>query len=319
MNLYELTLREKFRYRWWPRIFEFFGGGGGSSFLGLAGVYFAAYEYLQKWSFFSEFEAEHKRVVFCLLIFSVFIIIIQWRHKKEIQKEQGSSENILTEFVNMVSTVVTKKTDSLVDRLPQIAKRKSLKNVIHPDEQIREIIGRSSDFLKRVFSLEEPNLDITIAEQDHRTGKWKFIHQLNSSWKHGDPENFCKEGFTSKTCLDSGQHIFHPSKSEAADKNTYTKSERDEKSHGDGSIFCQPAIFEFSESKRRFVISIVTYGKRLCDPWDGDTVSKVDSILREITRRLELELILNTIKNYEKNHNREESKAASHGQHDDPN
>jgi hypothetical protein len=95
--------------------------------------------------------------------------------------------------------------------------------------------------------------------------------------------------------LESGQCHYIPSKVVAAKESNYLSGERDQ-GVGDGSIFVAPVAAKCKGVDYEYIISIVTYKRRLSDPWDDLACENVKLFLREISRRIELELYLKTIK-----------------------
>ena len=123
---------------------------------------------------------------------------------------------------------------------------------------------------------------------------WRFYLSLRE-WPHGDAEELVASSSAAHKVIETGQYVFFPSKEYAALDGLYNLGSRDEES-GDGSIFCLPIDIRCKGQTWQYIVSIVTYGARFCDPGDRENERKTEALLREIAQRLELELTLKTIK-----------------------
>ena len=68
---------------------------------------------------------------------------------------------------------------------------------------------------------------------------------------------------------------------------------------GNGSVYCYPVGVAIDGVDQRFVITIITYGNNtLCGSYNDRDTNLVSVLLKEICRRLELELTLRSIKSW---------------------
>lgn len=257
------------------------------------GVYIVAYDIKRtEWRFFQSNPQLHEAIFMVYILAVVPVSVVRWRRFELQRKARRSAEDLFIEFVRMVSTIVDWKTRMIHSRLPSLKKR-SLAKIIHPGEQIQTILRASDVFLRKVYGLSEDDLDIAIKERDPDTGDWHFYQTLRGRMGENVNNFFTKE-CAANTAFETGRPIFLPSKLEGIRDQKYQIGSYDRET-GDGSIFCYPISFQFLQRKRSYVISIVTYGKRLCDPDDCENIKKTKGLLREITRRLELEITLKSM------------------------
>jgi hypothetical protein len=229
----------------------------------------------------------------CILVIAIAVTMRErWK-----ERSLAGTEVVLKGFVSMVANIVQNKIGYLSERAKTVSQSKKYDHVTDPIAQLKVIFKESATFLTTTFSLKEDQIDISIIEKNG-TNPWKFLTSHQTKWSHGDPDSFFK--VDSKSCastvIKSGQDAFHASKKVAAAEDEYELSERD-KQTDDGSIFCIPIKVSSKASNWIFVVSIVTYGRRFCNPHDKRNEEKVIALLKEITRRIELELTHRVIKN----------------------
>jgi len=226
------------------------------------------------------------------VVFLAGISILKWLIERNSNNRLARTEDLMLQFHKMVATIVQ-------DKLTQMASvaaagGRKLESFVLPEPQLDRIFSATADFLRDVFGLEEQQIDVTVlARADN--GPWTMPHKLRKKWQHPPPDSLVAPGTCAYVALGSGQFVFHASKQYASARNRYSLGTRDT-STGDGSIFCDPLIFSYLGHQYQFAVCIVTYGKLLCGPADEDNERKVKALLREITRRIELELYLLIIK-----------------------
>jgi hypothetical protein len=217
---------------------------------------------------------------------------------KERAKERSLAETevLLTDFVEMVANIVQHKISRLAGEAKTVPPSRRVDHVTHPTDQLRHIFTESARFLVKTFALRADQIDLTILERKN-ADSWTFLGK-HQNWNHGSPAQlFDNEACasTASKVIQSGEHVFHASKKLAAADGEYHLSRRDEENE-DGSIYCAPVFVVCRGTSWQFVVSIVTYGKNLCDPHDEANEHKTMGLLREIVRRVELELHLRAIK-----------------------
>lgn len=275
-------------------ISRFLFRGFSTAFIGVSALYFAAIDtWRGDWAFFRDRIQLHENIFLGCLYACLLLALGQWFYDRAGRKAQQNTEELLIGFVEMVAAIVGFKFSHYLHKAEHLT-RKSFDALVAPGDQIRRIMDESSSFLRRIYELSENEIDITILESRTSAPDWRFFQSLRN-WVHADPSAWVTAGSSAHQAISSGQHFLHPSKVKASERGNYKLSTRD-KQWGDGSIFCHSLKIPCRGDEWQYIISIVTYGKRLCDWGDDENVKKTEALLREISRRLELELVLRTIK-----------------------
>ncbi len=196
-------------------------------------------------------------------------------------------------FMKMVGSIVQAKLVRNKAKMETLGAKK-FALLTAPIEQLEVIFSASTEFMKHVFLLEENQVDITILHKGPNRD-WSFLLVHQKTWRHSSPENLVKPGTCAHRALTTGEYEFYPSKKLAHVDGHYELGQRDGAA-GDGSIFCAPSFVHCNDQKHEFILSIVTYGKVLSNPADDENALKVKALLREISRRVEMELCMKVVK-----------------------
>jgi len=212
---------------------------------------------------------------------------------------KNSAEIHLSSFIRKLSEVVNAKASRLQEILPNaINSDLSEDRFIDPKEQIDTIFRSGSEFFKENYGLTDEQIDITIITKDPYEDKWSYTYKRNINWTHTPADKLMKKrNCLAKRCLDSGQSVFHPCKELAADNGEYYPGNRDKKPEGkEGSVYCIPLQVGDDAFQWSHVITIITYGKRLCHPNDKQQKAATRFFLLELCKRIQIELINRIIK-----------------------
>lgn len=164
--------------------------------------------------------------------------------------------------------------------------------ITQPREQVEVIIQEVMDFLKTWIGATLDQCDIVVfhKEQDE---KWKYFASANPAWQRSDADSIFTKNSIAKFCVETGEYHFFPEKRLAAKTRLYHLSERDNRTDR-GSVFCMPITNTFEGWSDHYLILLSTFGVRLCEPDDEKMVKVSKEILKEIFKRVELELLLNS-------------------------
>lgn len=271
-----------------------FFGGFGALVVSFYTIYYTIFQlFANDWEWFRNHKQGHTYTSIVGFVLCALISIGQWWREKKLRKSREGSEQLLISFHEMVAAIVAHKSAALAQKAATLT-QKRFDDLVNP-EQVTKIMTESAAFLSRVFDLSEKQLDITILQKRGDDQNWNFFKCLRQNWSHGPADSFIAPGCAAHEAMTTGQYFLIPSKVRAAKEKRYSLSNRDDQS-GDGSIFCNSLTVTCKGKKSYYVVSIVTYGKRLCDWGDDENIKKTEGLLREISRRFELELILKTIK-----------------------
>lgn len=224
------------------------------------------------------------------------VALLAWLSERVSEQSLEQTEKLLMNFLSMVSRIVDDKAHVLSSKAKTAKTAKKFNHVVTPEEQLRSIFSHGATFLMETFGLQADQLDITILQKKTApgvsSGEWAFVARHQRHWPHGAPSAlFCGTTSCAASVASGGAAVFHASKSVAASNDEYVLSDRDKRQGSDGSIYCDVVSIEDSlGNKWDFIVSIVTYGERFCDPFDEANELKTKTFLREIVRRIQIEL-----------------------------
>lgn len=173
----------------------------------------------------------------------------------------------------------------------------TFKAITHPKDQITYIIDQSLAWMREYFGLLENQLSITIIQIEDSGKRQYFAFEEPRGWNRTKAKVVMSKESTAALAARTGEAVFFADKSRAEKSGDYYKSERD-KTYKQGSIYCYPILVQVPNDTIGYIISITTYGKYLCVPNDQVAAEITKSIMREICRRIELELTLMSMRMY---------------------
>ncbi len=290
--------------RIWFRITKCFDRISKSRFLAgalplITGSYYLILDvWGDKWSWVSDNQTLHEKIfIGCLAASLLSLFLRVFQHSAKIDSDE-TANTLLNNFIATVGAIVEAKTQRFRTKSVQLKHNSNKFNhITQPEEQFRVIGNAVSSFVCNSFGISEDAFDLTIMRKKPGANSWHYIYQ-HQSWSHSDPNALLNGSSAASKCCETKEHTFFPDKYKSARDKQYTLSPRD-KRRGPGSAFIYPASFEARSGSDSYIVSIVTYGKQLCDDWDQPSVAVSASFLREFCRRIELELALHTIKHME--------------------
>ncbi|TKB58358.1 hypothetical protein [Ferrimonas aestuarii] len=263
---------------------------------GLCGFYFLCLDvWGDDWDLIKNHKETHE-LIFSLLMIGAAIVIFFRSMSDYFEEESEKKKTSFSEFFTMITAkIVSEKLKRFKQSATTISKNgDTFKSITKPRDQINIILGEIDNLLYNVFDVKKSGVCTTIMRKDPKTENWHYIFNTNNSWKHTKASTLIDNRSTASESLHRGESIFHASKEESSKKGLYYLSDRDKRT-GDGSVFCYPAVITNPDYSDEFVISIVTYGKRLCRPHDEVLEDAIDEILTNLCSRIELELTLFSI------------------------
>jgi hypothetical protein len=244
----------------------------------------------KKWKFFTDHTDLHDRAKFwsCMILLGLGAGLFFKEKWKE--RSLSETEHLLRDFMEMVARIVQHKISLLARQAKLSPNLRRQDTHDYPLDQLGAIFTESAGFLEKIFKLRADQVDLTILQRKNEE-PWSFLLAHQKKWKHSPVSDLFINNSCAANVLSSGQHIFHASKSIAAEDGEYRVGKWDAQK-GDGSIFCDLVEIQSSTAKWNFIVSIVTYGEHFCDPQDKINEGKVLGLLHGIMRRIELELHL---------------------------
>ena len=241
---------------------------------------------------------EHKIIFAVLLITTLLTQIFRFISDTMTKTGQEAYTRSLEDFMALTGRVVEFKLNRFRKNAKNIKPSgDTFKAITHPRDQITYIIDQSLVWMREYFVLLENQLSITIIQVDDNGSKQYFAFEEPRGWNRTRAKEIMAANSTASLAAKTGEAQFFADKTKAEKTEEYYKSERD-KTYKQGSIYCYPILVQVPAGTVGYIISITTYGKFLCVP--NDTVSEeiTKSIMREICRRIELELTLLAMKEY---------------------
>lgn len=271
--------------------------------LGISTAYFLVFEiYRDEFEFF-KVHAEETRVIFFIFIVLSFVTVFlkgigEWIEERDFLNRNGFRNDLIL----LASKLVRAKLKRFKEKSPNITQKGNIfKNITQPKDQINILLGELTRIIQERFGLSEDQLCITIIQTDvNESGNTTAFYAFNTqdSWERTKAKRLLHEKSTAKKCLDIGEPVFLANKYKAAKEGDYFLSDRDNR-YTKGSVYCYPCFVKTPSIEKKYVISIVTYGKQICYHGDAEEIDAIKEIFNEICRRIDLELTLKSIKDWQ--------------------
>lgn len=242
--------------------------------------------------FVRENAAEHKVVFAVLIIVTLLTQIFRFISDSMTKEGQESYTRSLEDFMALTGRVVEFKLNRFRKNAKHITPGgDTFKAITHPKDQITYIIDQSLVWMREYFVLLENQLSITIIQIEDGGAKQYFAFEEPRGWNRTKAKVIMSSNSTAALAAKTGEAHFFADKTKATKTSEYYKSDRD-KTYKQGSIYCYPILVQVPDGTVGYIVSITTYGKYLCIPNDAVSEAITKSIMREICRRIELELTL---------------------------
>lgn len=267
---------------------------------GFAGAYFLCLDvWGDDWEIIQKYKDLHELVFFILISMSLFILVV----RGTADWYEGKSDKTYIKFMEQFSLLTSKLVTTKLERFKEQSTKlkpsgNTFKQITQPKDQINLVLGEIETLLQINFGIKKKQVCITIMHKNPVSQNWYYEYETNKGWKHTKAQKLIEGDSAASECLKTGQPVFHACKTLASKRKVYLLSERD-KINGEGSVFCYPAFTENPDYVDNYIISVVTYGKRLCDPLDLNQAEAISDIFSDICRRIDLELTLNSIKKWQ--------------------
>lgn len=273
-----------------------------NTIIAFSSLYFLTFEiYRTEWSVFTVHAKPSQYMFFALVGLSFFIVVLKGIGEWVEEKNSISKNGFRNDLIILSSKLVKVKLERFKKYSPSIKRNGNIfKNITQPKEQINILLGEFSKILQDKFNLNEDQLCITIMQIDIKGNNITsfFDFKTQQDWTRTKAKKLLEENSTARQCLEIGEPILFANKYKAAKSNEYFISDRDNR-YDKGSVYCYPCFVQMPDSKKQYVISVVTYGKQICYHGDKEETEAIKEILNEICRRIDLELTLKSIKDWQ--------------------
>lgn len=205
-------------------------------------------------------------------------------------------------LISMASALVEYKAERFKKNLTKLRKNTNIfDKITQPEDQISTLLKAFSKLVKEAFSLKNEEICITIMEvrDNHININADFIFSTHKNWIHSDANDILKQESAAKHCLETGEVFLIDDKLAYADEGKYFMSDRDKRSIN-GSIYCYPCFTETPSENVNYIISVVTYGEKICYSGTKLEQDSIKEIFNDICQRIDLELTLKSIKDWKK-------------------
>ena len=269
----------------------------------VTGGYLALKElYGEKWAFFTKLESTHDLITLVLISATIFVALLRGVADSWLKRHEGGYIDLLHNFIHMTTKIVSIKSTRFKDVARSITENDDVFLLItHPKDQIKAILNEAAHFIRQSFNIDsEDDLRITILTQLCGSREWDYAFDTHDNWSQTSPNNLMRGPSAARDCLDTGEPRFHPDKLLAASEGCYLLSDRDKRGEN-GSVYCYPVSIEANGYGRKGIITFTTYNTKLCGNYNKREIKRIATLLREVCRRLELELTLKSIKDWKYN------------------
>ena len=240
----------------------------------------------------------HKKVFLGLLVATLSSQIFKAISDGLAKESQGAYARFLEDFMLLTGRVVEFKLARFRKTAKSLKpKSDAFKAITQPNDQVSYIIDQSLAWIRHSFGLAEDQLSITVIQIRNGGSKVFYAFEEPQGWNRTKAKSIMGSESAAAACNKSGEPVFYADKKSAIEERKYFMSDRDS-DRKIGSIYCYPTIVALPGSSEKFIISITTYGKLLCQPDDDEATGIAQSILRELCRRVELELTLRAVRQW---------------------
>lgn len=266
----------------------------------LTAAYMAWYEF---WGvseeIFTDYPEFHAVTLKVLIAISLCIGLIKGFAESSVGKRIDSYIDLLHNFIRMNGYIVKTKDTRFKSKASQLTDGEDVfLSITHPRDQINVILGYAQEFLAQNFNLPEEDLRFTIVEQTQTS--WTYSFDTQRSWQVDTTpaQDLIKSGSTAHKCYSTGEPVFVADKQISSTQNEYVWSSRDDRK-GNGSVYCYPVSVNCGGQNYASIISIASYSShKLVKGYDETETKQVAILLKEICRRIELELTLKFIRGW---------------------
>ncbi|MCB2211192.1 hypothetical protein KQI52_03665 [bacterium] len=174
------------------------------------------------------------------------------------------------------------------------------RNITQPTLQIQSILEGIQHCFSELFGIQKSNIGLSILFRMNKHGKFNYLYTINIESDLSVDEIVHNPNTTARQVID-GKHstLFLPDKTEGEKKSQYVPSRKDRQFDGEGSILCRDISID-NDGKHLFaVLTITTYGTKLCKNYDKETEERIlNDLLPPFETRLRVELALLYLKEY---------------------
>lgn len=245
----------------------------------VSGAYFLTLDvWGTEWKVIADHKSIHEFAFAVLLCATLFTQLYKGIAVSFFRDAEESYLRFLEGFMILTASVVDFKMRRFRDCAKSLKPQgNTFKAITKPKDQIEYIIDQSVKWLRESFSLGENEISMTVIGLNGDTDTCFYVFDSQRSWNRTKAKQIVNGKSAASYCLEKGEPVFLADKFLAARDERYYISERDQRSKT-GSVYCYPVFVNLPN-------------KRLCSN-DEDSQKIAASILREICRRIELELTL---------------------------
>jgi hypothetical protein len=216
-------------------------------------------------------------------------------------KAQRNAQSILGSLLQSVNTTTATKLKRFADYLAVKQPGQEVHafaDITQPKTQIISVLDNMGFTLAQIFGLERDKVGLSIIYKTDRNGEWKWLYAINTDDDLTLQELLGNPRTTVNQIMnDTVDTIFYPDKTTGISEGRYVPGRKDERHGNCGSVLCRDISIGHNPHRVRAILSITTYGERLCDPGDKGSIAKINNLIVDtFSTRLKLELSLLYIK-----------------------
>lgn len=269
----------------------------GYLFPAVVGLYYLTLDvWGNDWPMIRSHKELHQNIYILLVCATLFFIFLKLLRAFYLDLTKTTKADVRVGLIMLASRVVSAKLERFKGCAEDIdATTNTFKKITKPQEQIQVIISEMITYLYNTFEIDDDEVCITITHFDTVSNRWHFMNDTHRGWNHTKAGRLFTERSMAALAMSRGEPVFHPDKMAASKKGEYFPSDKDKRDKK-GSAFCHPVVVKVNGTEFKFVISLITYGKMLCNTHNPEQVKAIKLTLMDICRRIELELTLWSIK-----------------------
>ncbi len=275
----------------------------------IVGLYYLTLDvWGDKWLILKDNLELHSRIYCCVLVVTLCVLI--WRAVADMVRSARVDEytRILERLLAVLGKIVKQKCDRFQAKLRELKPTTNpFDTITQPEEQIRYILREAQHFFADMIGTQPEEIDISVMRKDPYKDKWHFVATTTTAGKpNTKPERLMGEKSIARRCSESGEELFIADKREGAANGDYFVSDKDRRHCEIGSAFCTPfwvvANPDNEAENQAFIVTFVTYGVKICEPFDRDAEECAKTLFREFVRRIEIECTLFALKKWRAYH-----------------
>ena len=211
---------------------------------------------------------------------------------------QSKAQTVMGTLLDCVNAVTTDKLirfDEYIASHQKGEKLTTFADITEPRKQVISNLNNMQSALSKLFDIPPDKIGLSVIYRPGSDQPWEWLYARNTDDDLTLEEVTENPQSTFNQLLRSDDDtLFYPNKKIGMADQKYVQGRKDARHANEGSVLCRNIGFGKDGSRFQAVLSITTYGERLCDPEDHGSQHKINNVILDafVTRlRLELGLL----------------------------